>query len=70
MWSCAMKFALNNKSKLVLIDRTCKRNSDNRALANQLNSLNQNGSSIYGYYHYLNSLWKQFDVMISLPPCT
>nr|GFA14805.1 putative Gag-polypeptide of LTR copia-type [Tanacetum cinerariifolium] len=33
--SCAMKFALRNKSKLGFIDGTCKRKSDYHALANQ-----------------------------------
>ncbi|GJU54832.1 retrovirus-related pol polyprotein from transposon TNT 1-94 [Tanacetum coccineum] len=35
MWSCAMKFALRNKSKLGFIDGTCKRKSDDPFLANQ-----------------------------------
>ncbi|GJY45406.1 putative RNA-directed DNA polymerase [Tanacetum coccineum] len=35
MWSCAMKFALRNKSKLGFIDGTCKRKSDDPVLANQ-----------------------------------
>ncbi|GJX92341.1 ribonuclease H-like domain-containing protein [Tanacetum coccineum] len=39
-------------------------------LHKNINSLNQNGSSLSEYYHNLNSLWKQFDAMISLPPCT
>ncbi|GJW83459.1 putative RNA-directed DNA polymerase [Tanacetum coccineum] len=34
-----------------------------------INSLNQNGVSLADYYNNLNSFWKQFDVMISLPPC-
>ncbi|GJZ03466.1 putative transcription factor interactor and regulator CCHC(Zn) family protein, partial [Tanacetum coccineum] len=95
MWSCAMKFALRNKSKLGFIDGTVKRKSNDHVLANQwdlcnsvvdtydkddgsvifnlhknINSLNQNGSFLSEYYHNLNSLWKQFDAMISLPPCT
>ncbi|GJV84716.1 ribonuclease H-like domain-containing protein [Tanacetum coccineum] len=35
-----------------------------------INSLNQNGASLADYYNNLNSLWKQFDAMISFPPCT
>ncbi|GJX28211.1 ribonuclease H-like domain-containing protein [Tanacetum coccineum] len=35
-----------------------------------INSLSQNGSSLSDYYHNLNSLWKQYDAMISLPVCT
>ncbi|GJT77615.1 putative transcription factor interactor and regulator CCHC(Zn) family protein [Tanacetum coccineum] len=125
MWSCTMKFALRNKSKLGFIDGTCKRKSDDHVLANQwdlcnsvvitwilnsvsaelyasqiysktafdmwtnlkdtyrkvdgyvifnlyksINPLNQNGSSLSEYYHNLNTLWKQFDAMISLPTCT
>ncbi|GKA68895.1 ribonuclease H-like domain-containing protein [Tanacetum coccineum] len=39
-------------------------------LHKNINSLTQNGASLAEYYSNLNSLWKQFDVMISLPPCT
>ncbi|GJU77272.1 putative RNA-directed DNA polymerase [Tanacetum coccineum] len=39
-------------------------------LHKNINSLNQNGSSLSGYYHNLNTLWKQFDAMVSLPACT
>nr|GEW64886.1 hypothetical protein [Tanacetum cinerariifolium] len=35
MWSCAMKFALRNKSKLDFIDGTCKRKSDDPVLTNK-----------------------------------
>ncbi|GJQ90578.1 ribonuclease H-like domain-containing protein [Tanacetum coccineum] len=125
MWSIAMTFALRNHNKLDFIDGSCKRDSDNPALANQcdicnsvvvtwilnslscdlfvgaiyaktayemcndlketydkvdgsavfnlhksINSLNQNGSTLAEYYNNLNSLWKQFDAMISLPLCT
>ncbi|GJV13990.1 ribonuclease H-like domain-containing protein [Tanacetum coccineum] len=33
-------------------------------------NLNQDGASLADYYNNLNSLWKQFDAMISLPPST
>ncbi|GJV61821.1 ribonuclease H-like domain-containing protein [Tanacetum coccineum] len=39
-------------------------------LHKNINSLSQNGSSLVEYYNNLNSLWKQFDAMISLSPCT
>ncbi|GJV95636.1 GPCR kinase [Tanacetum coccineum] len=39
-------------------------------LHKSINSLNQNNASLAEYYNNLNSLWKQFDAMISLPPCT
>ncbi|GKC33455.1 ribonuclease H-like domain-containing protein [Tanacetum coccineum] len=39
-------------------------------LTKSINSLNQNGSTLAKYYNNLNSLWKQFDVIINLPPCT
>ncbi|GKD91657.1 ribonuclease H-like domain-containing protein [Tanacetum coccineum] len=39
-------------------------------LYKSINSLSQNGSALSEYYHNLNSLWKQFDAMISLPACT
>ncbi|GJT38378.1 putative RNA-directed DNA polymerase [Tanacetum coccineum] len=35
-----------------------------------INSSSQNGTPIVEYYNNLNSLWKQFDVMICLPTCT
>ncbi|GJS88483.1 ribonuclease H-like domain-containing protein [Tanacetum coccineum] len=38
-------------------------------LHNQINTLKHNGSSIADYYHKLNALWKQYDVMIELPKC-
>ncbi|GKB01641.1 hypothetical protein Tco_0829685 [Tanacetum coccineum] len=38
-------------------------------LHNQINTLKQNSSFIADYYHKLNVLWKQFDVMIELPKC-
>ncbi|GKC99172.1 ribonuclease H-like domain-containing protein, partial [Tanacetum coccineum] len=39
-------------------------------LHKSINFLNQNGVSLADYYNNLNSLWKQFAAMISLPPCT
>nr|GEW20391.1 ribonuclease H-like domain-containing protein [Tanacetum cinerariifolium] len=39
-------------------------------LDKNINSLNQNGSPLANYYNKLNSLWKQFDAMVSLPACT
>ncbi|GKC31215.1 putative RNA-directed DNA polymerase, partial [Tanacetum coccineum] len=38
-------------------------------LHKNINSLNQNGSTLADYYNRLNSLWKQFDAMVSLPTC-
>ncbi|GKA45218.1 ribonuclease H-like domain-containing protein [Tanacetum coccineum] len=38
-------------------------------LHKNINSLNQNGSTLVDYYNKLNSLWKQFDVMVGLPTC-
>nr|GEY88307.1 hypothetical protein [Tanacetum cinerariifolium] len=35
-----------------------------------INYLSQNGASLADYYNNLNSLWKQFDVMVSLHACT
>ncbi|GJX64294.1 putative transcription factor interactor and regulator CCHC(Zn) family protein [Tanacetum coccineum] len=32
-------------------------------LHKNINSLNQNGSSLFEYYHNLNTLWKQYDAM-------
>ncbi|GKA81305.1 ribonuclease H-like domain-containing protein [Tanacetum coccineum] len=39
-------------------------------LHKSINSLNQSGASLAAYYNNLNSLWKQFDAMVSLPACT
>ncbi|GKC59725.1 ribonuclease H-like domain-containing protein [Tanacetum coccineum] len=36
-------------------------------LHKSINSLSQSGASLADYYNNLNSLWKQFDAMISLP---
>ncbi|GJX99805.1 ribonuclease H-like domain-containing protein [Tanacetum coccineum] len=36
-------------------------------LHKNIHSLNQNGSTLADYYNKLNSLWKQFDVMVGLP---
>ncbi|GKA11555.1 putative transcription factor interactor and regulator CCHC(Zn) family protein, partial [Tanacetum coccineum] len=36
-------------------------------LHKNINSLNQNGSTLADYYNKLNSLWKQFDDMVGLP---
>ncbi|GKB80976.1 hypothetical protein Tco_0947871 [Tanacetum coccineum] len=38
-------------------------------LHHKIHTLKQNGSSVADYYHKLNALWKQFDVMIELPKC-
>ncbi|GKA56332.1 ribonuclease H-like domain-containing protein [Tanacetum coccineum] len=37
-------------------------------LHKSINSLNQNGDPLAEYYNNLNSLWNQFDAIISLPP--
>ncbi|GJY86978.1 ribonuclease H-like domain-containing protein [Tanacetum coccineum] len=39
-------------------------------LHKSINSLSQSGASLANYSNNLNSLWKQFDAMISLHPCT
>nr|GEU81459.1 hypothetical protein [Tanacetum cinerariifolium] len=39
-------------------------------LHKSINSLSQSVASLAYYYNNLKSLWKQFDVMISLPICT
>ncbi|GKB91118.1 putative retrotransposon gag domain, retrotransposon copia-like protein [Tanacetum coccineum] len=39
-------------------------------LHKSINSLNQNGASLADYYNNLNSLWKQFDAIVSLLACT
>ncbi|GJZ33650.1 ribonuclease H-like domain-containing protein [Tanacetum coccineum] len=59
VWSCAMHLSLEGKNKNSFIDGSCKRS----------NTDEHNGSSIAGYYHKLNALWKQFDDMVELPKC-
>nr|GEX35069.1 hypothetical protein [Tanacetum cinerariifolium] len=39
-------------------------------LHKSISSLNQHGASLADYYNKLNSLWKQFDAMVSLPAYT
>ncbi|XP_071714743.1 uncharacterized protein [Rutidosis leptorrhynchoides] len=39
-------------------------------LHHKINSLKHNDSPISEYYHNLNSLWKQYDSMVSSSPCT
>ncbi|XP_071712853.1 uncharacterized protein [Rutidosis leptorrhynchoides] len=39
-------------------------------LHQQINTLKQNDSTLYEYYHKLNTLWKQYDAMVSSPDCT
>ncbi|GJW49671.1 retrovirus-related pol polyprotein from transposon TNT 1-94 [Tanacetum coccineum] len=39
-------------------------------LHKNINSLNQSGVFLVDYYNNLNSLWKRFDAMVSLPACT
>ncbi|KAK1420482.1 hypothetical protein QVD17_22111 [Tagetes erecta] len=39
-------------------------------LYKQINSTTQNGSPISDYYHKLNSLWRQYDMLAKLPKCT
>ncbi|GJU58883.1 ribonuclease H-like domain-containing protein [Tanacetum coccineum] len=39
-------------------------------LHKSINSLSESGASLADYYNNLNSLWKQFDAMISLHSCT
>ncbi|GJV57939.1 ribonuclease H-like domain-containing protein, partial [Tanacetum coccineum] len=80
MWSITMTFALRNHNKLDFIDGSCKKDNykpaldtydkvDGSAVFNlhkNINSLNQNGAPFADYYNNLNSLWKQFDALISL----
>ncbi|GJS54029.1 ribonuclease H-like domain-containing protein [Tanacetum coccineum] len=39
-------------------------------LHKSINSLSQNGMPLSDYYHKLNSLWRQFDALTSLPACS
>ncbi|KAJ0495203.1 putative RNA-directed DNA polymerase [Helianthus annuus] len=39
-------------------------------LYKKINCITQNGSSVSEYYHKLNTMWKQFDVVLQLPTCS
>ncbi|GJV31700.1 putative RNA-directed DNA polymerase [Tanacetum coccineum] len=39
-------------------------------LHKSINSLSQDGMPLSDYYHKLNSLWRQFDALTSLPACS
>ncbi|XP_035832785.1 uncharacterized protein LOC110877381 [Helianthus annuus] len=39
-------------------------------LFQKINSVSQNGTSVFEYYHKINTMWKQFDAMLQLPSCT
>ncbi|KAF5782447.1 putative RNA-directed DNA polymerase [Helianthus annuus] len=39
-------------------------------LYKKINCITQNGSSVSEYYHKLNTMWKQFDVVLQLPSCS
>ncbi|GKD29544.1 putative transcription factor interactor and regulator CCHC(Zn) family protein [Tanacetum coccineum] len=36
----------------------------------KINIVSQNGFILFDYYHKLNSLWREYDVMVQLPVCT
>ncbi|XP_071704682.1 uncharacterized protein [Rutidosis leptorrhynchoides] len=38
-------------------------------LHQKINSLTQSGLSVSDYYHKLNSLWKQYDMLCKVPAC-
>ncbi|XP_071699914.1 uncharacterized protein [Rutidosis leptorrhynchoides] len=38
--------------------------------ASNINTLKQNDSALSEYYHKLNTMWKQYDAMVSPPMCT
>ncbi|GJY11766.1 ribonuclease H-like domain-containing protein [Tanacetum coccineum] len=37
---------------------------------NKINTFKQGGLSVSEYYHKLNSLWREFDILTKLPDCT
>nr|GEW95098.1 putative Gag-polypeptide of LTR copia-type [Tanacetum cinerariifolium] len=39
-------------------------------LHKSINSLSKDGMPLFDYYHKLNSLWRQFDALTSLPACS
>ncbi|XP_071738756.1 uncharacterized protein [Rutidosis leptorrhynchoides] len=38
-------------------------------LYQEINSTKQSGTPVSDYYHKLNSLWKQYDILVQLPAC-
>ncbi|GKB32224.1 ribonuclease H-like domain-containing protein, partial [Tanacetum coccineum] len=39
-------------------------------LMQKINSFKQGGLPVFEYYHKLNSLWREFDILTKLPDCT
>ncbi|GJU14718.1 ribonuclease H-like domain-containing protein [Tanacetum coccineum] len=39
-------------------------------LLQKINTVKQGGSYVAGYYHRLNSIWREFDALTKLPKCT
>ncbi|MFS8013529.1 putative RNA-directed DNA polymerase [Helianthus anomalus] len=78
VWSSAMKLALEAKNKFGFIDGKCKKNYDDDVLSSQWDKCNSvvlswllNSVSEELYLgQVLNTMWKQFDVVVQLPTCS
>ncbi|GJX23853.1 ribonuclease H-like domain-containing protein [Tanacetum coccineum] len=70
----AMKLALQIKHKMGFI--TVKKTHDRVDgsivfnLLQKINTFKQGGLLVSEYYHKLNSLWREFDILTKLPDCT
>ncbi|GKE73717.1 ribonuclease H-like domain-containing protein [Tanacetum coccineum] len=77
VWAAAMKLAINTRNKTGFLDGTCLKSTyaNSAPLSNQWERCNSIVLSwllnyVSEYYHKLNSLWREFDIMTKLPKCS
>ncbi|GJT06256.1 ribonuclease H-like domain-containing protein [Tanacetum coccineum] len=73
VWVAALKHCINSKNKLGFITAETYDKIDGSGIFNlhyKINTISQNGSKLSDYYHKLNSLWREYDVMVPPPVCT
>nr|GEW48129.1 putative Gag-polypeptide of LTR copia-type [Tanacetum cinerariifolium] len=83
VWASAVKLALQIKNKMAFLTGSCNsvwtklKETYNRIfrsvvfnMLQKINSFKQEGLSVFEYYHKLNSLWREFDILTKLPDCT
>ncbi|GKC06178.1 ribonuclease H-like domain-containing protein [Tanacetum coccineum] len=71
MWATAMKIALKGKNKIGFIDGTCVKQDSSVVLSQQWERRNAIvlDLSVSDYYHKLNSLGREFDILTILLTC-
>ncbi|GJX92509.1 ribonuclease H-like domain-containing protein [Tanacetum coccineum] len=68
MWVTAIKIALKGKNKVGFIDGTCFKQESSVVLSQQYercNAIMLGDLSVLDYYHKLNSLWREFNILIA-----